>query len=67
MQVEKGRNSQTVKEGKSKRGYEALDIEEDVSKSKYIVHYLKEKVHNLFNWIMIMYIFFFLDIFPIFS
>ena len=32
MQVEKGRNSQTVKEGKSKRGYEALDIEEDVSK-----------------------------------
>ena len=31
MQVEKGRNGETVKEGKSKGNYEALDIEEDVS------------------------------------
>ena len=45
MQVEKGRNGETVKEGKSKGNYEALDIEEDVS--KYIVQYLNEKVHSL--------------------
>ena len=31
MQVEKGRNGETVKEGKSRGNYEALDIEEDVS------------------------------------
>ena len=31
MQFEKGRNGATVDEGKSRRTYEALDIEEDVS------------------------------------
>ena len=35
MQVEKGRNGETVKEGKSKGNYEALDIEEDVSSARY--------------------------------
>ena len=50
MQVEKGRNGETVKEGKSKGNYEALDIEEDVS--KYIVQYLNEIVHSLLMYTM---------------
>ena len=45
MQVEKGRNGETVKEGKSKGNYEALDIEEDVS--KYIVQCPKKIGYDL--------------------
>ena len=53
MQVEKGRNGETVKEGKSRGNYEALDIEEDVSAiSKRDKCYF----NNVLFWIMIFFI-----------
>ena len=46
MQFEKGRNGATVDEGKSRRTYQALDIEEDVSN----LHSFLKKLGTLWSF-----------------